>query len=85
MTTTVTYIKESGITSGTYTPTLIDERKANAQMLIESCNGGSYTVNTKGIAISGRGVKNHYGNGFYEVTETMLRKLQGNYNVMTNF
>jgi len=30
MTTTVTYIKESGITSGTYTPTLIDERKASA-------------------------------------------------------
>jgi len=85
MTTTVTYFKESGITSGEYKRTDIDNRKDAADMLIEYCNGGSYTINTKGIEISGRGVKNQYGNGFYEVTETMLRKLQNSYNVMTNF
>jgi len=68
-----------------YKTTFIDELKAKADMLIEYCNGDSYTVNTKGIEISGRGVKTQYGNGFYEVTESKLCKLESEYNVMTNF
>ena len=70
---------------GEYKKTSIDDMKDNADMLIESCNGGSYTVNTKGIEISGRGVKCQYSNGNYEVTENMLNKLREKYNIMTNF
>ena len=43
------------------------------------------TINTKGIELTGRGVKAHYSNGNYEVTENLLHKLQIKYNVMTNF
>jgi len=79
------YFTTESVVRNEYKPTLIDEQKAQADMLIEYCNGGSYTVNTKGITISGRGVKSHYGNGFYEVTESRLRKLQSEYNIMPNF
>jgi hypothetical protein len=68
-----------------YPRTLIDDRKDAADMLIEACNGGSYTINTKGIEITGRGVKRRYFSGNYEVTEKMLRSLEAQYNVMTNF
>jgi hypothetical protein len=72
-------------TPGEYKSTSVDELKSNADMLIESCNGGTYTIDTKGTELTGRGVKCRYSNGNYEVTENLLRKLQVKYNVMTNF
>lgn len=73
------------IEKGEYKPTQIDDQKQKADMLITACNGGSYTIDTKGIGISGRGVKCRYQNGCYEVTEPQLKKLQAKYNVMTYF
>jgi hypothetical protein len=84
--TTVTYFaNENYRKPGPYKATLIDKRKAEADMLLENCNGGSYTINTKGIELTGRGVKTRYFNGNYEVTKSLLRKLQSEFNVMTNF
>lgn len=57
------------IEKGEYKPTQIDDQKQKADMLITACNAGSYTIDTKGIEISGRGVKCRYQNGCYEVTE----------------
>lgn len=73
------------IESGEYQRTKIDEMKEKADMLIESCNGGYYTINTKGKEISGRGVKCRYHNGNYEVSEIFLNKLRETYNIMTDF
>ena len=73
------------IEPGEYQRTKIDEMKDKADMLIEYCNGGSYTINTKGIEISGRGVKCRYSNGNYEVSENFLSKLREKYNLMTDF
>ena len=70
---------------GEYKTTSIDELKNNAEILIENCDGTSYTINTKGIELTGRGIKARYSNGNYEVTENLLHKLQAKYNVMTNF
>jgi len=70
---------------GEYRETSVDKAKEKADMLIESCNNGSYTIDTKGIELSGRGVKHRYQNGYYEVTERLLSKLQGQYDVMANF
>ena len=65
--------------------TQIDKEKENAQMLIEYANGGSYTVNTKGKEISGRGVKKQYGNGNYEVTRNKLESLKDEMSWHVNF
>lgn len=70
---------------GEYKATKVDEMKNNADMLITACNGGSYTISTKGIELSGRGVKSRYSNGNYEVTEKFLSKLREAYNIMTDF
>lgn len=70
---------------GEYKETLVDSNKSKSDIFIESCNGGSYTIDTKGVELSGRGVKHRYQNGFYEVSENMLNKLRASYNVMTNF
>lgn len=72
------------IECGEYKRTKIDEMK-DKSMLIEACNGGSYTIDTKGVEISGRGVKCRYSNGNYEVTENKLNQLREKYNFMTNF
>ena len=65
--------------------TQIDNRKQNAQILIESANGGSFTINTKGLEITGRGVKTQYDNGYYEVTSSKLENLKKQYHVECNF
>lgn len=70
---------------GEYKRTAIDDAKDKADMLLTACNGGSYTINTKGIELSGRGVKCRYDNGCYEVTEGLLNKLRSKYNIMTDF
>ena len=73
------------IPRGEYVKTSVDEAKEKADILIEACNEGTYTLDTKGIDISGRGVKCRYQNGCYEVTESYLNKLRASYNVITNF
>lgn len=73
------------IEKGEYKRSSIDDAKQKADMLITACNAGSYTIDTKGIEISGRGVKCRYQNGCYEVTEPQLKKLQTKYNIMTDF
>lgn len=70
---------------GEYIPTSVDKVKENADILIEYANGGSYTINTKGVELSGRGVKFRYSNGNYEVTTKRLEKLQSSYKVVPNF
>lgn len=65
--------------------TLIDTRKENADILIEYANGGSFTINTKGREISGRGVIERYENGNYEVTTAKLSSLRKLFNVQSNF
>jgi hypothetical protein len=61
--------------------------KADIDITIERCNGGTYTINilNTAITIAGRGVKEDYGDGSYEVTATMLKKLQKDYDVVPNF
>ncbi|MDR1223281.1 MAG: hypothetical protein LBL07_10470 [Tannerella sp.] len=70
-----------------YPRTLIDDQKDAADMLIEGCEGNTYTVNTKGIELTGKGVKCRYNNdgSYYEITERLLRRLEAQYNIMTNF
>lgn len=70
---------------GKYITTSVDEMKVKADILIEACNDGSYTIDSKGIELTGRGVKCRYQNGHYEVTEGLLSRLRGQYNIMTNF
>lgn len=72
---------------GEYKPTALDLIKAKADITIEHCNGGTYTINilNTAIVIAGRGVKEDYGNGSYEVTAAMLKKLQKDYDVVPNF
>ena len=67
--------------------TIIDEQKESADILIECRNGRRYIIKiqNKNIEIKGRGIKSIYGNGFIEVTENFLKKLQLKYNVMPNF
>ena len=61
--------------------------RAKADITIEYCNGGSYTIEVQkdNLVLSGRGVKTNYGNGSYEVTEAKLKQLQKNYDVVPNF
>lgn len=70
---------------GEYISTTVDAIKENADILIEYANGGSYTINTKGLELSGRGVKFRYSDGNYEVTAKRLEKLQSRYKVVPNF
>lgn len=85
-TTMVTFIKNNTAqTLGSYTPTQVDNQKEKAQILIEYANGGSFTINTKGIVITGRGVKTTYSNGNYEVTENKLNQLKNKYTWAVNF
>ena len=65
--------------------TLIDIQKTNANILIKYTNGGSYTIDTKGMEISGRGVKAQYDNDCYEVSETKLNSLKKTYNIVCDF
>ena len=65
--------------------TQLDNQKAAAKILIEYANGGSFTINTKGLVITGRGVKTQYENGYYEVTSLKLEQLKKQYHVECNF
>jgi len=67
--------------------TLIDTRKDNAQILIEYANGGSFTIKVQDskVEVKGRGVKEQFDNGNFEVTANKLSKLQALYDVHPNF
>ena len=69
---------------GEYKRTTVDDRKDEADILINAANGGSYTVSTK-MDLIGRGIKKNYGNGTYEVTESKLKQLQEFYKVECDF
>jgi hypothetical protein len=80
--TTVTKYK-TNLKMGKYQPTSKDEAKKQADIRLMYCNGGSFTVASK-IELSGRGIKKH-NNGYYEVTEKALEKLQKQYSWATDF
>lgn len=86
MTMEFTLIKEAA-PMGERKLTKIDEQKANADILIEYCNGGSFTIKIqKPVDLGGkRGIKRTYANGMIEVTESKLNWLQARYNVQPNF
>lgn len=67
--------------------TLIDQRKKEADILIEYANGGSFTVKiqNKEIQLKRRGVKETYDNGNVEITRNLLNKLSKKHNVECNF
>lgn len=71
---------------GTYKPTSIDERKANADIRILSVEDGKFTIESKIELKLGRGMKQPYTRkDLYEVTKKALEKLQTQYNVVTDF
>lgn len=67
--------------------TLIDQRKKQADILIEYANGGSFTIKiqNKNIDVKGRGVKTTYDNGNIEVSRSLLDKLSTKYKVECNY
>ena len=65
--------------------TTVDQQKDAADILIKYANGGSFTIDTKGREISGRGVQTRYGNGYYEVTDAKLASLRKTHEVACDF
>lgn len=65
----------------------VDERKANADILIEYANGGSFTIKLQKPVDLGskRGIKRHCENGMIEVTGKKLAQLRKIYDVQSNF
>ena len=61
--------------------TTANERKNNADILIEYANGGSFTIKSK---IELKNCK-RYDNGNYEVSSAKLDRLKKQYNVECNF
>jgi len=71
---------------GDYTPTLVDQRKANADILVTAANGGSFTIKVQtAIDFSNKGVTDHYDNGCMEVTSKKLETLRSMFKVETDF
>lgn len=83
---TLTLVKQAE-PMGEYKPTEIDTRKAQADILIEYANGGSYTIKLqKSVDLgSKRGIRRMCQNGMVEVTPNKLAELQRKYNVQPNF
>lgn len=67
--------------------TSIDYKKVNADILVEYCNGGSFTIQlqNKSIEIKGRGLKDTYSASRFEVSTAKLNQLRKKYNVQNNF
>lgn len=72
---------------GQYQPTEIDTFKAQADILIEYTNSGSFTIKLQKPVNLGskRGIKRQYANGMVEVTASKLDQLRKVYNVQANF
>lgn len=81
MTCTITKTQEAQ-PLGSYRQTLVDAKKAAADIRIVSCDGG-YDIISQ-IALSGRGIKHRHGKT-YTVTERALEKLQAQHSVMCDF
>ena len=77
-------VKRGGrYTPSMYTKTSIDTQRDNADIVVEYCNGGSFTIkNQGGVDLGGkRGIKEVYENGFIEVTPKKLAYLRSKYEV----
>ena len=84
MNVTAYFTKETIIPRGSYTPTSLDEQKANADIVIEA-HSDKYEIRVKeGIEIKGRGVE-RYSNGVYAIPESLMRKLEKKHTVVCNF
>ena len=65
--------------------TEVDRQKDAAEILIKYANGDSFTIDTKGREIAGRGVQKRYDCGWYEVTTKKLDSLQKSFDVRCDF
>jgi hypothetical protein len=64
------------------------EQIAAADMVVvDGYDGHTYMIDTRGVELTDKGVKWHYANraSHYEITGRLLRKLQTQYNVVTNY
>ena len=61
--------------------TTLEQRKENADILIQYANGGSFTVKSR---VELKGCK-RYENGNYEVSSSRLAKLRTQYKVECDF
>ena len=68
-----------------YKPTSVDLGKIMAQIVIKYANKKSYTIDTNGMEISGRGVIRKHENGWYEVNERKLDELSAQFSTATDF
>lgn len=70
-----------------YNMLYINNMKTTADITIEYTNNTGYTirVHNKDIIVKGRGVQKVHENGMISVTDNMMNKLQGLYNVECNF
>ena len=73
---------KSASVMGNYKPTVIDKTKAEAQLLLQSCD--PKIVHTK-IELKGAGIKKSTSPGVYQVSNTAWNKLTTQYNWMTDF
>ncbi|MDR3286946.1 MAG: hypothetical protein LBT27_05845 [Prevotellaceae bacterium] len=81
-----TFIKNENFKNpGEYKKTSLDERKENADFLIENCNGDSWTIYPKTFNLKERKGIHVYSNGNYEVTDKVLRNLKEKYTYECNF
>jgi hypothetical protein len=67
----------------TYQPTQIDQRKAQADILIQAAERNGYSITSR-VHLFGRGIKS-YGNGNYSVTDGALAKLRAAHVVECDF
>jgi|SRR5580692_7725953 hypothetical protein len=67
---------------GEYTPTTVDKRKPEIQLVLKSCN--PKIVESK-IELKGTGIKKYTSQGLYEVSNTAWNKLTAKYSWMTDF
>jgi hypothetical protein len=84
--TTITLTETTRNLQGCQIKTSIDTLKENADILVEYCNGGSFTIEVKqDIVIKGYGVKDQYSNSRFEVSTSKLNQLRKVYKVENNF
>lgn len=77
--------EENFIPRGEYKKTELDQRKRDADILLQSIDGNYYTLKVReGITVNGRGVK-RYSNGVIAVTERVYERLKSTYKVECDF
>ena len=73
---------------GEYKPTSVDQRRAEADIVVQYCNGGSFTIKVQNEAVDlggKRGIRQYFDNGSVEVTDHKLEQLRKKYTVETSF